>query len=327
MSYKLQIIGRISSVFKSRAECPKQAEVNLPPSKLIVYEEYLDALDGLMVGDEVYVFTWLHKGDRDVLKCYPRGDIRRGKKGVFATRSPDRPNPVGLHRVRILSIEKNVMVIHPIEVIDNTPVIDIKPVDFSIWKSSFGPYIDPKIGKKIIKIGERAWKRRLISGFNGNISVRFQDMMIITKSGCNKGMLSELDLIAFDFKRKEKLSSEKLSSEWKMHYKIYMQQKKAKAILHSHPLHVILAVKNKEDFLKALDVYEADIFMEKVGVVEPLEPGSDKLAEAVSDLCEQKQLIILKNHGLVCWGESLEECLSLSEEFEQLAKMFLILYR
>ena len=87
-----------------------------------------EGLDGLVVGNDIIVVTWLHRARRDVLKVYPRSDRRRPLSGVFATRSPDRPNPLGLHRVTVRRIAKNRLRIGPIEAIDGTPVIDIKPV-------------------------------------------------------------------------------------------------------------------------------------------------------------------------------------------------------
>jgi tRNA-Thr(GGU) m(6)t(6)A37 methyltransferase TsaA len=86
------------------------------------------ALDGLAAGDEIILVTWLHRARREVLKVHPRSDRSRPLTGVFATRSPDRPNPLGLHRVTIRRIAKNRLRIGPIEAIDGTPVVDIKPV-------------------------------------------------------------------------------------------------------------------------------------------------------------------------------------------------------
>ena len=86
------------------------------------------ALDGLTVGDEIVVITWLHRADRDVLQVHPRDDPRSPLTGVFATRSPDRPNPLGLHAVTVREIDGNRVRIGPIEAIDGTPVVDIKPV-------------------------------------------------------------------------------------------------------------------------------------------------------------------------------------------------------
>jgi tRNA-Thr(GGU) m(6)t(6)A37 methyltransferase TsaA len=85
-------------------------------------------LDGLRAGDDVIVITWLHRARRDVLKVHPRSDRGRPLTGVFATRSPDRPNPLGLHRVTVRSVAGNRVRIGPIEAIDGTPVLDIKPV-------------------------------------------------------------------------------------------------------------------------------------------------------------------------------------------------------
>ena len=85
-------------------------------------------LDGIAVGDDLIVITWLHKARRDVLKVHPRGDKRLPLAGVFTTRSPDRPNPLGLHRVTVREIAGTRLRVGPVEVIDETPVIDIKPV-------------------------------------------------------------------------------------------------------------------------------------------------------------------------------------------------------
>jgi tRNA-Thr(GGU) m(6)t(6)A37 methyltransferase TsaA len=90
--------------------------------------QVVDALQGVTVGDEVIVITWLHEARRDMLKVHPRGEKDRPLAGVFATRSPDRPNPLGLHRVTILDIAANRLKVGPIEAIDGTPVVDIKPV-------------------------------------------------------------------------------------------------------------------------------------------------------------------------------------------------------
>ncbi len=324
MDIELKIIGYIKSIFKKREECPKQATFDLPVSYLMLDEKYLSALDGLRPGHEVYVFTWLHQGNREVLTCHPRGNKNIPKRGVFSTRSPDRPNPIGLHRVRIFDIKKNLVTIHPIEVIDNTPVIDLKPVDFSYYLTSFGPNIDPEIGKKIIDIGKLAWKNGLISGFSGNISVIQDKKVIITKSGKNKGMLDELDLVSFDLEQPYENEVSEVSSEWKMHLEIYKNQAKAKAVIHTHPTYLILVIEQDEDFLDKLDLFEADYFKKSFGIVDEYRPGSMELAKAVGEMSKRKQIIVLKKHGLVCWGISLKESLSLSEEIERLAEIYFL---
>ena len=121
-------VGVISSSLKKRSEAPKQGSEGAPDAWLEVYPWATEGLDGLAVGDEIIVITWFHKAARDVLKVHPRSDPRNRLTGVFATRSPDRPNPIGLHPVVVRAIEGDRLLIGPIEAIDGTPVADIKPV-------------------------------------------------------------------------------------------------------------------------------------------------------------------------------------------------------
>lgn len=128
MHPQLKPVGVIRSVLKQRGEAPKQGLEGAPDAWLELRPFALPALEGLTAGDEILVLTWLHRAHRDVLKVRPRSDPRRRLTGVFATRSPDRPNPIGLHPVTVRKIEKNRLRIGPIEAIHGTPVIDIKPV-------------------------------------------------------------------------------------------------------------------------------------------------------------------------------------------------------
>jgi tRNA-Thr(GGU) m(6)t(6)A37 methyltransferase TsaA len=121
-------IGIIRSSLNTPAEAPKQGSEGAPDAWLDVHPSFAQALDGVTAGDELIILTWLHQGNRDVLKVHPRGDKRNPLTGVFATRSPDRPNPLGLHRVTVRSIAKTRLLVGPIEAIDGTPVVDIKPV-------------------------------------------------------------------------------------------------------------------------------------------------------------------------------------------------------
>jgi len=120
-------IGVIRSTLKRRQHAPMQGVEGAPDAWLEVIPSAADGLHGLGVGDEIIVMTWLHRARRDTLKVYPRSDRSRPLTGVFATRSPDRPNPIGLHRVTVRRIVKNKLRIGPIEAIDGTPVVDIKP--------------------------------------------------------------------------------------------------------------------------------------------------------------------------------------------------------
>jgi tRNA-Thr(GGU) m(6)t(6)A37 methyltransferase TsaA len=121
-------IGVIRSILKRRGEAPKQGSEGAPDAWLEVRPFAAEGLDGLAVGDHIVVVTWLHRARRDVLKVHPRSDRQRPLSGVFATRSPDRPNPLGLHRVTVRRVAGNRLRVGPIEAIDGTPVVDIKPV-------------------------------------------------------------------------------------------------------------------------------------------------------------------------------------------------------
>jgi tRNA-Thr(GGU) m(6)t(6)A37 methyltransferase TsaA len=121
-------IGVIRSEIRDLAAAPRQGSEGAPDAWLEVEPSLSEALEGLAVGDEILVITWFHRADRDVLKVHPRSDPRNPLTGVFATRSPDRPNPLGLHPVVVRAIDGNRLRIGPIEAIDGTPVVDLKPV-------------------------------------------------------------------------------------------------------------------------------------------------------------------------------------------------------
>ena len=131
---QLRPIGFIRSILKERSKAPKQGSEGAPDAWLEVHPFASNAFDGLTIGDEIIILTWLHRARRDVLKVHPRSDPRRPLTGVFATRSPDRPNPIGLHQVTVRNISKNRLRIGPIEAIDGTPVVDVKPVLCEIQK-------------------------------------------------------------------------------------------------------------------------------------------------------------------------------------------------
>jgi len=124
----LKPIGVIRSELKDRSKAPKQGSEGAPDAWLEVHPFAVKALDGIAAGDEIIVLTWFHRAHREVTKVHPRSDPKRRLMGVFATRSPDRPNPIGLHEVTVRNVEKSRLRIGPIEAIDGTPVVDIKPV-------------------------------------------------------------------------------------------------------------------------------------------------------------------------------------------------------
>ena len=126
--FEISPIGRIHSTLKQRSGAPRQAWEGAPSVTLQVFRAFVEALEGITAGQEVWVLTWLHESTRGVLKVHPRRDPRNPIKGVFATRSPDRPNPIGLHRTTVLRLYEERFLEVRLEAIDGTPVIDIKPV-------------------------------------------------------------------------------------------------------------------------------------------------------------------------------------------------------
>jgi tRNA-Thr(GGU) m(6)t(6)A37 methyltransferase TsaA len=127
-NFSIKPIGFIRSEITQRKDAARSTAKGAPDVILEILPAYRDGLDRVQVGDEIIVITWLHQAHRDVLKVYPRGDTANPLTGVFLTRSPDRPNPIGLHRTKVLSIHPDCLHIGPMEAIDGTPVIDIKPV-------------------------------------------------------------------------------------------------------------------------------------------------------------------------------------------------------
>jgi len=126
--YVLYPIGFLQSPLKEPGEAPMQGHEGAPDAWLQVNAPVAEGLETIEVGDEIIVITWLHKAQRDILKVHPRDDETVPLTGVFATRSSDRPNPLGLHRVTVLEIAGERLKVGPIEAIDGTPVVDIKPV-------------------------------------------------------------------------------------------------------------------------------------------------------------------------------------------------------
>jgi tRNA-Thr(GGU) m(6)t(6)A37 methyltransferase TsaA len=123
--FELRKIGEVRSSISARADAPRQGREGAPDAWLELDANLTEALDGLRIGDEVVVITWLHLADRDTQKVHPRNDPSR-LCGVFATRSPDRPNPLGLHRVTVRAIDGTRVLVGPLEAIDGTPVVDVK---------------------------------------------------------------------------------------------------------------------------------------------------------------------------------------------------------
>jgi tRNA-Thr(GGU) m(6)t(6)A37 methyltransferase TsaA len=126
-AYVLRPIGHVESVLTERSGAPRQPDEGAPDAWLVLDGAYAAALDGLAPGMDVLLLTWLDRADRETLTVRPRGDVTRPLTGVFATRAPDRPNPIGLHDVHILAVDGTRVHVRHLEAIDGTPILDVKP--------------------------------------------------------------------------------------------------------------------------------------------------------------------------------------------------------
>jgi tRNA-Thr(GGU) m(6)t(6)A37 methyltransferase TsaA len=128
MSFEVTPVAVVESTLTERADAPKQGHEGAPDAWLVFEPDVLEGLDGIRPGDSLILLTWFDRASRDVLRTIPRDDPANPMRGVFATRSPDRPNPIGLHEVEVLAIEGARVHVRPLEALDGTPVLDVKPV-------------------------------------------------------------------------------------------------------------------------------------------------------------------------------------------------------
>ena len=127
MGSTIKFIGKIHSPLKKIEDCPLQENEEAPEATIEIYPEFLEGVKDMKPGARILLFTWLHEADRTVITCVTRRNYDAPKVGVFSTRSPDRPNPIGLHSAKILSIERNLIKVSALEVLDQTPLLDVKP--------------------------------------------------------------------------------------------------------------------------------------------------------------------------------------------------------
>src|SRR5215470_17175486 len=126
--FEITAIGAVESPLTDPDAAPRQADEGAPEAWLVFNEDVREALREIRPGDRIIVLTWLHRAQRNVLRVHPRGDINRTPEGVFSTRSPDRPNPIGLHQVEVTAVDGLRLRVRSLEAVDGTPIIDVKPV-------------------------------------------------------------------------------------------------------------------------------------------------------------------------------------------------------
>ena len=321
MTAEVQFIGRVRTQFDDLKECPKQGNEGGKEAWVEVSPEFAEGLAELYVGQSIDLLTWFHEAKRDTMTVHPRGDKSRPKRGVFATRSPSRPNPIGVHTVTILEIAENKLRVEPLEALDKTPLIDIKktPTPDNLITPVGIRYEDIA---EITKVCHGAWTRRLFSGFNGNASIRLGDACLMTATGSAKGCLEPKDFVLVEISSGNILAGSKPSSEGEMHLEIYRNQPKARAILHTHPPKILgLGVLVEPAKMLKLPIFETDLIGSRMTTAPAFEPGTIELAKATGKAAMTHDAVYMEKHGLVCWADTLGHALSLSEELEHLASI------
>ncbi len=320
-SMNIKIIGLARTSYLDPAECPRQGRGDMPACTIELDPVYAPGLHRLRQGQEVIVLTWMHLARRDIYLLRPGNDPARPLHGVFCTRSPHRPNPIGLHQVRILEIHDCRLVVHPLEVVDKTPVVDIKPVlQEAYLETGAEKYFSSAEIQSLVLAGKRGWERGLFSGINGNLSLMRQGLVLITRSGCFKGALGTEDLSVMDLESGRTIAGEQPSIESGMHLEIYKGQEKARAVAHTHPVS-LLALSRAGDgtLFQGQDLFEARAALRGLGRVEALEPGSKDLARAVGEVARKYACIFMDRHGLTCLADDIAGAMNKSEELESLA--------
>lgn len=127
-TFEIRSIGSVSSSLRTLDAAPRQADEGAPEAWLVFEPEAIEGLRNIRAGDDLILITWLDRARRDVLTVHPRGDASRPPEGVFSTRSPHRPNPLGLHEVQVTAVESGRLRVRSLEAIDGTPIVDVKPV-------------------------------------------------------------------------------------------------------------------------------------------------------------------------------------------------------
>lgn len=325
----LNPIGWVRSPIKELAGCPHWQDAG-PEAELEILAEYVPGLDGMQPGQKIILLTWLHLADRTALHRSKHRDPGEPLRGVFSSRSPVRPNPIGQHEIEVIAVERSGgaarIKVRALEALDGTPILDIKTGrEFFFGEDQAAM----QQGRGLLSsLCQRAAAKGLLPGSSGNASLRMGSFALLTPSGVPKEGLGPDDLVTTRLADgKNAHLAMKPSSESAMHLEIYKRQPEAMAILHTHPaaltaLGIVLPDKSFYDRLD-LPVFECAVLREKTATVADFAPGTPELAHAVAEAAATKQIIWLERHGLCVWGKSADEVLALSEECEHLARVAL----
>lgn len=332
MNPTLRIIGTVRSRLSRLNDCPKQGDEGAPEAWVDILPEYTAGLDSLEPGQDLTLISWLHLADRDVLCVHPRGDTTRPMRGVFNTRSPERPNPLGLHDVRLLATAPGPdgamrLLVAPLEALHGTPIVDIKTSRGQREQrveSGWGDGIPLREAEQLREVCRVAWSRGLLAGFNGNVSIRLGATCLVTCSGASKGDLVPGNLAVVDIASGKTVAGGNPSSELAMHLEIYRNQPRAQAIVHTHPPRMLaLGLRVPPAEMLDIPVFEAEQIRARLGHAGAFPPGTADLACSVGQAAMQREAIWMERHGLVCWADRPQYALALSEEMEHLAGVHL----
>lgn len=324
MDTTLTILGHVRSPLKDIKDCPKQYSEGAPQAVIDIDPAFAPALDSLTIGQDILVFSWLHLSSRTHLKVHPRGDRNLPLRGVFSTRSPDRPNPIGLHHCRILALDGTRITVDHLETLDGTPVVDLKPIAGETrGAENWGSGIPATLARELRDACAAGWQRGLFSGFNGNASARLGDAMVITRSGAPKGFLVPGNLTTMDIASGATTGPDQPSTEAAVHLEIYRRVPGARAVLHTHPPNLLALDVRTGGVDLALPLFEADFYKQKLAALPPMQPGTPELGQAVGQAATTRQAVFMGHHGLVVHAATPLEALALSEELDALAGILL----
>jgi len=319
-----KIIGWVRSELLRPEDCPEWPD-RAPEADLEILPLYVDGLNGLKAGQSICLLTWLYLADRDVLQTRGTDPGVEQTCGVFSSDNQDRPNPIGLHSARILRIEDKtehtVLRVDSLGVLEGTPILDIKANRRDLDKDESSAAGESEI---LAALCREAYAAGLMPGFSGNASLRSREQYcLITRSGVRKGGLAPDDFAVVDFAEGRLVLGSAPSSETPAHLEVYRRQPRAAFILHTHPASLLaLGLRYPDSSMEErLDfpIFESAEFRRKLGSTPRLPPGTGKIALAVGEVAQHKQLVWMEGHGLLVWGESAGEVLALSEMLEHMA--------
>ena len=319
---QIKVVGYVRGKIRNHADYPRHGRGDMPACNIEIEEDFVPALNRLRAGQDIVVLTWPHQARGDVKRSRSGNRFSSHVHGVPGSRSVFRPDPIGLHEVRVLEIQKSGLTVTPMEVIDGTPVIDIRPVFSSRTQADLiQKFFSSGEIHALIHAARQGWERGLFSGTNGNLSIRKDEFVLITRSGCSKGCLTPDDLCVLRLDSAELLAGEPPSIESGMHLAVYHAQASASAVVHTHPVHLLALGSLPGELFSLLDNFESLELKKDLRVIGAIKPGSVELAEAVGAVSAQSESMFMPRHGLVCWSRDLYHAMSRSEELESLARI------